>query len=501
MSLNINLDLKSKTKFVNNFFSHVHFHPTDAIEDDWGRKIIDRMASDKSVKRIRIYTMFEDIVTISENGELLYDYTLTDYRIDYLVKNGFELLICFNFMPLCIAKDKTAISHLERYKDKKICFSAPKDYKLWQEICAHYTKHLIERYGKNQVTKWYFHCWNEPDHHYWMNNIPCTEFNLEKAEEYVKLYDYFATGVTSVCPEILVGGPAAAGQEEFLEYFLNHIANDLNFATGKKDIRFDFFSMHTYETLSDTNPAVTAKIGTVYKFLKQLKKHSLENKPIVMDEWGAMVNGFVNFKQKPVLELREKTYLSAYYAKFIDLFSKEITEKNLDLRFCMFCLAGQHTSTYDFDGYRSFFTLNGYAKPIYNAYTMCAKLGEEQYTVDVNDKNVGCVATKTDKGYAILLYNFEDDTAITVPTRQVKLSLANIFGEKRICTYIIDTAHSSGYDEFIRLGKPEVIDADTHKKLVSASALFSKTEAVECDGNLELEITLEQNASVLIEIE
>lgn len=497
--LNINIDLNTKTNHVENFFSHVHFHPTDAIEDDWGKKIIDKMASDKAVKRIRIYTMFEDIVTLSDSGELIYDYTLTDYRIDYLVKSGFDLLICFNFMPSCIAKDKNAISKLERYKGKKICFSAPKDYKLWQEICADYTRHLIERYGKEKVCKWYFHCWNEPDHHYWMNNVPCTEFNLEKAEEYVKLYDYFAAGVKSVCNKISVGGPAAAGHQEFLEYFFNHIANENSFATGEKT-DFDFFSMHTYETLSPTNPAVKAKIGTVYKFLKQLEKYGLDKKPIVIDEWGAMVNGFVSFEEKPILEIREQTYLSAYYAKFIDLFSKEIKENNIDLKFCMFCLAGQHTSHHDFDGYRSFFTLNGYPKPIYNAYAMCAKLGNEQYSVDTNDENIGCVATRTDTGYAILLYNFCDDTAAQIPTRKVKLNLENIDGEKNVSKYIIDTTHSSGYDEYIRLGKPLQISKEQSDKIAKASALYSESQTLQCNGNLVLEFTLEQNASILITI-
>ena len=55
-------------KQQNNFWNHVHFHPTDAIEDDWGQKILNEVAKDKVAKVIRMYAMLEDIVTMDENG-------------------------------------------------------------------------------------------------------------------------------------------------------------------------------------------------------------------------------------------------------------------------------------------------------------------------------------------------------------------------------------------------------------------------------------------------
>ena len=32
-----------------NFWNHCLFHPTDAVEDPWGRKILDRLAEDRSI--------------------------------------------------------------------------------------------------------------------------------------------------------------------------------------------------------------------------------------------------------------------------------------------------------------------------------------------------------------------------------------------------------------------------------------------------------------------
>ena len=53
-----------------NFWSDCLFHPTDAVEDPWGKRILDRMAQDKAIKTVRIYTMFEDIVYLDEDGGL-----------------------------------------------------------------------------------------------------------------------------------------------------------------------------------------------------------------------------------------------------------------------------------------------------------------------------------------------------------------------------------------------------------------------------------------------
>ena len=47
---------------INNFWNHCLFHPTDAVEDPWGKRILDRMAKDGAIKSVRIYAMLEDIV-------------------------------------------------------------------------------------------------------------------------------------------------------------------------------------------------------------------------------------------------------------------------------------------------------------------------------------------------------------------------------------------------------------------------------------------------------
>ena len=72
------VDAQKPVKKVNNFWNHIHFHPTDAIEDVWGQRILDSVAADRAAKMVRIYAMLEDIVYEGEN-EYVYGAKIDQY--------------------------------------------------------------------------------------------------------------------------------------------------------------------------------------------------------------------------------------------------------------------------------------------------------------------------------------------------------------------------------------------------------------------------------------
>ena len=217
-------------KTQKNFWNQCLFHPTDAVEDPWGRRILDRISDDKAIKTIRIYTMFEDIVYIGEEGELCYDFRLSDLRFDYLVEKGFDLLLAYGGMPDCIAAsnaNKTSVSkNKTRYKGKMWNSAPPKDYALWEEICYKYTKHIVERYGIETVSKWRCQCFNEPDiPAFFFSELPDTVENTVKYRlpAYCKMYAAFERGVRRVSEQIKIGGPALAYKNEFLGGWLDYV--------------------------------------------------------------------------------------------------------------------------------------------------------------------------------------------------------------------------------------------------------------------------------------
>ncbi|MGN0178503.1 MAG: hypothetical protein ACI4DY_03550 [Monoglobaceae bacterium] len=433
------------TKHQKNFWNNCLFHPTDAVEDAWGKKILDRMSKDKAIKTVRIYTMFEDIVTMDENGNLEYDFRLNDLRLDYLLENNYDILLAYGMMPECIATNKNLRSCMSknktRYKGKLINTSTPIDYKLWEDICYTYTKHIIERYGIDVVSKWHVQCFNEPDlPDFFMSDIPFENVEI-RAKEYCKLYTAFANGVQKASEKMCFGGPALATSAEFLGKFLDYLKEN--------NVRIDFISLHNYANTGPWNLdgktrkiCVSNWIEVCQTFLDTISEHGFSDTEIIIDEWGMATSGFYNIEECPEFIARETEVFSSYYVKMI----YKILEKNWKISKLLICLSGQHEMITDFSGFRNFFTLNFFAKPIYNAYVLASKLYENLLSVSAKNKNIFTIASKSDDDkYSVLLTysseNFEED----LPETEEDLVFEKDIEGKTATVYCIDKHTTNPY--------------------------------------------------------
>ena len=45
--------------------------------------------------------------------------------------------------------------------------SPPKNYDKWEDLVYNFAKHLVDRYGADEVAQWYFEVWNEPNIDFW----------------------------------------------------------------------------------------------------------------------------------------------------------------------------------------------------------------------------------------------------------------------------------------------------------------------------------------------
>lgn len=461
--MQLTLNAASCGKSNPNFWNNVHFHPTDAVEDIWGGEILDKLARDGSARYLRLYAMFEDIVSRDEDGNLIFDFSEQDRRLDIVVEKGFKVLLCFNFMPVVMADDPVNLSG-KRYKDKHFCRSKPGDYKEWQELCYRQTAHLVERYGIETVSTWLFHCWNEPDLGFWMYPeffFQCTpEMKEAKIVEYCKLYDHFEAGVHAAAPEIRVGGPSCGHYKEFFERVIEHVASGTNFVTGGKGTRFDFASLHCYSSIpQDVHDPYRFKVAPE-SIVKQyctyrgiMEKHGLGNTPAVIDEWAAAAEGYLGVKEDSRMRFRETEYYSAFYFKLIDLMS----QLPMPPERMMICLSGQDYNTEDFDGHRTFFTARGWRKPICNGFALGAKLGEEIIPVDAGmPRNTGLILTRrTDGAVVAAFYNHVSDFGKFGENVPLKVKIENLPGKCQLKRWRIDEVFSNAFTAWSRLGSPE----------------------------------------------
>ncbi len=485
-----------------NFWSHIHFHPTDAIEDDWGRRILDEVAKDGAAKTVRMYAMLEDIVTRDENGNFVYDFTLNDARIDYMLSKGFNLLLSYNFIPPCIARNPELTNNVTknatRYKGKMIVTSPPRDYADWEEICYRYTEHIVARYGENVVKNWYLQCFNEPDiPQFFMKDLKPSEENLRiRAEEYCKLYAAFERGIRRVSENLFIGGPALAGSSAFLHKFLAF--------TKENGLQINYVCVHSYGTSprqlnsGEKQFAVQNNIEKIDLHRDVLRAYySKDQVELVVDEWGMASNGFYNVDECPALIAREDHTMAAYFGKLVT----ELVHTDADLSQLLICLSGQHEMTQDFSGFRNFFTLNFIKKPIYNAYVLAARLGEDILEGNTDRENLTLLPTQNGDTAAVLLTYSTTHFDGNLPAVTENVQVHGVKGERNVTVWRIDETNTNPYGLYCRRGftkdlTPEQIAILQEEGTLKPAESF--TASADKNGLLSFDLTLTDNCTILL---
>ncbi len=490
--MKISLDTEKRCGRLQNFWSAVHFHPTDAIEDEWGQNVIKKIKAGGAARFMRIYAMLEDIVTKDEKGNLLYDFTENDKRMDFLAHQGFDLLVCINFMPDAIASDPGRDMGIPRYKGKRVNNSVPYDYSLFEEVCYNYAKHIYSRYGES-AKRWCFHCWNEPDHEYWVSNKTCFEYekngDSDKITEYVKLYKAFERGFSRACLYFKIGGPSAAFCSGFIREFLAYVK--------KESLRLDFLTVHAYSDLpyEGTNGKISPEniVNTVKNAQKMLLENGLLKTDVIVDEWGAAAGGFLSIEKNPVMKMRENEFLAAFYFRLTDLFIRS----GAPPRKMLLCLSGQHKSKYDFDGYRSMFTKSGFEKPVFNAFRLLGRLKDIRLCCNEEE----CIATINENGdIAIALYSGGENPEEEVFEKDITLCINNISGKYLMRKSVIDKTHSNAYGYWQSIGAPRPIPPAEKEKIKQRAKLFAAEEKITLGGSFLMGIPLSGASAVLIEL-
>ncbi len=497
----ITIDAKKKQKDFVRFWDGFVFHPTDAIEDDWGQRILDRISSDKAAKMVRIYTMMEDIVTLDENGEMRYNFVLNDYRLDYLLSRGFDIMLAYAFLPpwLTVDADKTSsvAKKKTRYKDKMIVASYAKDYGKWQEICRKYTEHIVNRYGEETVAKWRLQCYNEPNLDFF---FMAGEVSLKRrCEEYCKIYDGFEAGVGTVSKNLQIGGPAIAEPGEygsFLEQFLRHVKTNHR--------KLNFVSFHTYGTSpqglnSGKRPLnIRNSLQAIEEVVRICKEQGFSRLPLICDEWGAASHGFYNIEECPAFWFRETEVFSAYFTRMIALYD----EMGLPLEKLMICLSGQHEMTSDFSGFRNFFSLHFYPKPIYNAHILASKLGNSKLCFEGEiPEHLSVIPTRHDDGHISILLGYTDDGfEKALEDMAVSMEIRGLGREYEVKQYILDKNHANAYRKYCDLGKPDHPTEEQKQEIRSFAALAPMDYGKVTPDRAQITFVMADHSTVLIEL-
>ena len=167
-------------------------------------------------------------------------------------------------------------------------------------LISHFAQHLVDRYGIDEVSQWYFEVWNEPNLDFWAGD--------PKQQTYYELYDATARALKAVSPRLRVGGPATA-QAAWVASFIRHCVEN--------HVPLDFVSTHVYGNdtaknvlgIDESVPRTQMVCRAARKVHDQVAASPEPDLPIIWSEYNA------SYKNEP--DVTDSTFMGPWLADTI----------------------------------------------------------------------------------------------------------------------------------------------------------------------------------------
>jgi len=421
---------------------------------------------------VRFHAILHDevgVYTEDEHGSPVYNFSYVDQIYDGLLKNGVKPFVEISFMPKKLAFNPDAL-HPFWYKPN---VSPPKSMELWDGLMTHFAQHLVDRYGIEEVSSWYFEVWNEPNIDFW-GGIP-------RDKSYFDLYAHTARALKGVSPRLRVGGPATAAAAwvgDFLKY------------AAENKVPVDFVSTHGYaddtvEDLFGTKediPMDDRVCRAVAKVRGEIEASTMPKLPLFWTEWNVQGQN----------ESRDTIFVGPGLANTV----RECDGMVQMMSFWTFSDVFEEggPAPKPFEGAFGLRAKGGINKPSYYAYGLLHQLGEERLANPSKD----LIATKTsDGGIAVAAWNLVDPDQQGA-TRHLDLRFAGVPANSRVTIQRVDSGHGNVLPHYAAMGKPLDPTPEQVEQLNRETALPAAEDTQLKSG--ELELTLTPNALVLVKI-
>jgi xylan 1,4-beta-xylosidase len=272
----IDLDLAQANRPLDRFFDlSVGSDFPGTLRRDDSQAQLATAVGELGFRYIRFHAIFHDVLNTvrQQDGHVVYDWTGIDSLYDALLAKKIKPFVELGFTPQALATSANKIFYWQGNT------SHPR-LDGWSDLVGAFTRHIEERYGRDEVRSWYFEVWNEP-------NLAGFWEGADR-EAYFQLYDATARTVKAVDPELKVGGPATAGAA-WVPQFLAHVK--------ESGAPVDFVTVHTYGVVGgfldeagkeDTklDPSPNAVIGDVRRVRGEIEASAFPGLPLYFSEWS-----------------------------------------------------------------------------------------------------------------------------------------------------------------------------------------------------------------------
>ena len=443
-----------------------------ALREDY-RKDLDEVRGITGFQYARFHGIFDDDNGVYEEdaqGNTVYNFSYVDQIYDGLLQHGVKPFVEIGFMPKKLAVSPTL--HSFWYKPSP---SPPKDYAKWDALVTAFTRHLIERYGVDEVSKWYFEVWNEPNIDFWAGE--------PKQSSYWELYDHTAHAVKAVSLRLRVGGPATA-QAAWADAFIRHVS--------QAQAPADFVSTHVYANDSSEDVFGTHEniardkmvCRAVKKVHDQIKASAKPDLPLIWSEFNA------SYKNEP--EITDQMFMAPWLADticqcdgLVDVMSYWTFSDVFD---------EQGVVKEPFYGGFGLEAAGHLPKPAFNAFKVLHLLGDQRIPL----QSQRALATMRQKTLVLAAWNLVLPGATGSPT-SITFELQGWKGSHRAKLYRVDSAHGSLLGKYDQMGRPRYPTQAQLTELRQAAQLGAP-DVKNFKGN-QLSVDLPAQSLVVIEVE
>lgn len=404
-----------------------------------------RLREELGMRYVRCHGIFNDqLEAVAPDGSFHFEKPLT--VLERILDNGQTPFLELSGMPGALARTEESVCHY-RFRS-----APPRDWRRWEELVEQFLHVLIERFGREELCRWYFEVWNEPDLPFWTGT----------QEEYFKLYDLSRAAIKRQDSRFRVGGPATS-KTAWIADFCRHVS-----APSPEDpspgCRCDFVSTHAYPSdvafldgaegevrlqSADLLPRLLTRVRQTMKLLP-------EPVPLFLGEWNSSAGPLAfnhdecanaAFIVKTMAELRSVCAGSLFWN------GSDIYEE-----------CGFHSAP--FHGGYGLLNVNGIPKASFHAFRFLRAVSGEELSAAWSRpaKCLGALAAREQKTMRLLLWNYLD------PEMENETFEIRIDGMKdgAVCEQVMPE-NGSAYESWLRQGAPEFASVAELSQLESAS--------------------------------
>jgi xylan 1,4-beta-xylosidase len=430
------------------------------------------------IEAVRFHGIFDDedgVCRLDQRGDVIYNFQYVDEIYDSLVDAGVRPFVELSFMPAELASGSKTVFWY------KANVTPPKEMGSWVQMVTAFARHLSDRYGGEELSRWFFEVWNEPNLDFWSGT----------QEQYFELYRHTATALKSVDKRLRVGGPATAEASwapEFIEYCV------------KENAPVDFLSTHIYANDPqnkvfghDTNYSLDDVIPlALQKVRNQVASSAMPHLPIYITEWNstfmndsAITDSCFNaaFIANTLNRCQGLVDVMSYWC-FSDVFEEQGVPQNV------------------FYGGYGMIAIRQIPKPAFHAFTLLHRLGNERYETS----GAPVMATRRPDGsVAILVWNLTPRDVHGNPEKGKPLSLRLVIrglgSRNKLAVTHVDESHGSALPAYREMGSPQYPTTRQIQDLRQAAQLPSPQTSLVAGGKLtEIPVELSPSGIALLEI-